>query len=89
MDARDAGPGHLSATVHGVRNDVAADIRDNNDGTYDLTYTPNVAGAYVVDVKWDGQHVNGSPYKTTVQDIPNPESVGKSSFVTPESNGTF
>ena len=75
MDARDAGPGHLSATVHGVRNDVVAGVRDNKDGTYDVTYTPQAPGAYVVDVKWDDEHVEGSPYRVTVEDKPHPESV--------------
>ena len=77
VDAREAGPGHLSTTVHGVRNDVVTGIRDNHDGTYDVTYTPQVPGAYVVDVKWDDEHVQGSPYKVTVKDRPHPESVGR------------
>lgn len=79
VDARNAGPGHLSANVHGVYNDVVAGIRDNKNGTYDVTYTPPTAGAYVVDIKWDGDHVEGSPYRVTVENRPQPESVGKSS----------
>uniref|UniRef100_A0A7M5WR27 Actin binding protein n=2 Tax=Clytia hemisphaerica TaxID=252671 RepID=A0A7M5WR27_9CNID len=75
VDARDAGPGHLSATVRGVRNDVVAGIRDNKDGTYDVTYTPDVPGAYAVDVKWDEEHVEGSPFKVTVENKPHPEAV--------------
>jgi len=51
-------------------------IRDNQDGTYDVTYTPQAPGAYVVDVKWDEEHVEGSPYRVTVENKPHPESVG-------------
>lgn len=77
VDARDAGPGHLSATVEGLKHDVVVGIRDNHDGTYTLTYTPPTAGAYVLAIKWDEKHVEGSPFKVTVENRAVPESVRK------------
>ena len=77
VDARTAGPGHLSATVQGLKHDVVVGIRDNKDNTYEVTYTPPTPGAYVMDIKWDEQHVEGSPFKITVQARAEPDSVGK------------
>ena len=80
VDGREAGPGHLSATVQGLKHDVVVGIRDNQDGTYELSYTPPTAGAYVMIVKWNDNHVPGSPFKITVTSRADASSVGKFSY---------
>ena len=38
-------------------------IEDNGNGTIGLSYQPNEAGAHIIDVKYNDEHVQGSPYK--------------------------
>ncbi|DAZ99199.1 TPA: hypothetical protein N0F65_008232 [Lagenidium giganteum] len=45
------------------------DVTDNGDGTYQLTYTPRIAGMYNVRVTWLENDINNSPY--TVGVVPN------------------
>ena len=40
-----------------------ADIVDNQNGTYDLTYTVADPGTYKLDIKLYGQHIKGSPFR--------------------------
>jgi filamin len=57
----DAGPGTLNITSRGPGK---ADVKifDNNDGTYTCEFTPSVPGQYGIDILWDTQHIEGSPY---------------------------
>jgi hypothetical protein len=48
---------------------IVGSVLDNGDGTYVLTYTPQLAGTYNVVIKLKDAHVNNSPYVVTV--IPN------------------
>ncbi|XP_048338278.1 tripartite motif-containing protein 45-like [Sphaerodactylus townsendi] len=42
-------------------------VRDNQDGTYHISYTPEEPGKYKISVFVRGQHVQGSPLTMTVQ----------------------
>jgi len=41
-------------------------ITDNNNGTYSVKYTPQVSGAYFLDITIDGSSIRGSPLVLTV-----------------------
>ncbi|XP_042868221.1 filamin-A-like isoform X2 [Penaeus japonicus] len=44
------------------------EIRDNGDGTYDVTYVPHVEGTMqTADITWGGKPVPGSPFRTRVR----------------------
>lgn len=45
---------------------VVGSVSDNGDGTYVLTYTPQLAGTCNVAIKLKDAHVNNSPYVVTV-----------------------
>ena len=45
---------------------VHAEIDDNNDGSYKVTFTPQHIGKAKLVVSINGQHVKGSPYDVTV-----------------------
>ncbi|XP_065644241.1 filamin-A isoform X1 [Hydra vulgaris] len=63
-----AGPGHLSATFQGENNtNIVVGIRDNNNGTYEVTYTPPSSGKYVLNLYWDDQHIPGSPFNVVAR----------------------
>ena len=51
-----------------VRNDgeTLVKILDNEDGTYQLVFTPNLAGEYQLFVKIQSNQIMGSPFKVTV-----------------------
>nr|WAW84877.1 filamin-like 7 [Halisarca dujardinii] len=57
-----AGPGHLEASVFGPEGTVSLERRDSPEDT-GFTYTPCKAGSYLIDVKWDGFPIAGSPFK--------------------------
>uniref|UniRef100_T2MH46 Filamin-A n=1 Tax=Hydra vulgaris TaxID=6087 RepID=T2MH46_HYDVU len=70
IDTKNAGPGDLSVAVEGPSK---ADIEcvDNHDGTCEVTYIPVEEGKYDVIVKFDNNHVPGSPFHPViVQDEP-------------------
>ena len=60
----DAGPGTLNITARGPGK---ADVKifDNNDGTYTCEFSPSVPGQYHVDILWDDQAIDESPYTLT------------------------
>jgi len=46
---------------------VPADIKDNGDGTYGVTYHPDVPGPHTVDVTLDAQHIKDMPKTVNVR----------------------
>ena len=68
IDAKDAGIGQLSVAVQGVKHDVVVGIREEGDGVYEATYTPQVNGEYILNIRWDKNHVSGSPFKVVIRE---------------------
>ena len=76
VDAREAGQeGELTVFAHGPNQVVEGQITDNGDATYSATFDPPEPGKYMVHVRWDGQHIPGSPFKMKVSNPPMPEKV--------------
>jgi filamin len=50
--------------------DVPAHVHDNNDGTYTVTYTPEVSGDYKADVTYEGQSIKDCPRDLKIQAAP-------------------
>lgn len=42
-------------------------IVDNRDGTISLKYEPKKDGNYEMQIKYNEEHINGSPYKFVVE----------------------
>ncbi|XP_061523356.1 filamin-C isoform X3 [Phycodurus eques] len=40
-----------------------ANIRDNRDGTYTVSYVPDMAGRYTITIKYGGDEIPSSPYR--------------------------
>nr|XP_020655560.1 filamin-B isoform X4 [Pogona vitticeps] len=67
VDARDAGQGLLSVDVTDQDGKPKkANIHDNNDGTYAVTYIPDKTGRYSVGIKYGGDDIPLSPYRVRV-----------------------
>lgn len=67
INSRDAGEGGLSLSLIGPSQaDMHCD--DHQDGTATLTFTPDVAGEYKLDVKFGGEDVPGSVFSLPVID---------------------
>ena len=56
----------VEATLVGNDGETPVKILDNDDGTYQLLFTPNLAGEYQLFVKIHGIQIMGSPFKVTV-----------------------
>ncbi|XP_068442134.1 filamin-C-like isoform X3 [Clinocottus analis] len=63
---KDAGEGGLSLAVEGPSK-AEISCKDNKDGTCTVSYLPTVPGDYNIIVKFDDEHIAGSPFtaKTT------------------------
>ncbi|XP_073773215.1 filamin-B isoform X1 [Danio rerio] len=64
IDAKDAGEGQLS--VHITDQDgklKKANIQDNRDGTYRVSYVPDKVGRYTIVIKYGGDEIPTSPYR--------------------------
>lgn len=58
MDTRDAGQGNVTCHIRSANgNDLDIDIEDNNDGTFNIFYTPHNPGSYTIKIKFGGQDV--------------------------------
>lgn len=42
-------------------------LQDNFDGTYSMFYKPTFAGTYLINIRIDDIHVNGSPFTVMVR----------------------
>ncbi|XP_077449768.1 filamin-C-like isoform X3 [Stigmatopora argus] len=68
---KDAGEGGLSLAVEGPSK-AEISCKDNKDGTCTVSYLPTAPGDYIVIVKFDDEHIGGSPFaaKITGDDPP-------------------
>lgn len=58
VDTRDAGQGNVTCHIRSANgNDLDIDIEDNNDGTFNIFYTPHNPGSYTIKIKFGGQDV--------------------------------
>lgn len=58
VDTRDAGQGNVTCHIRSANgNDLDIDIEDNNDGLFNIFYTPHNPGNYTIKIKFGGQDV--------------------------------
>ncbi|XP_076861287.1 filamin-C isoform X11 [Brachyhypopomus gauderio] len=64
IDARDAGEGLLTVQILDPEGKPKkANIRDNRDGTYTVSYVPDMAGRYTITIKYGGDEIPYSPFR--------------------------
>ncbi|NXN99627.1 FLNA protein, partial [Rhinopomastus cyanomelas] len=64
IDAKDAGEGLLAVQITDPEGKPKkALIRDNEDGTYTVSYVPDTAGRYTILIKYGGDEIPYSPYR--------------------------
>jgi filamin len=67
VDTHEAGPGAVTCRIRSaLGNDLDIDIVDNEDGTFNLFYTPHNPGNYVIKIKFGGQDIPGGDLVVTV-----------------------
>lgn len=78
VDGSKAGKARLGVDIATEKGPIpkAPEVRDNGDGTYDVTYIPHSEGAMqTTNVTWGGRPVPGSPYRTRVKPTVEPNKV--------------
>ncbi|XP_070610613.1 filamin-C isoform X3 [Erythrolamprus reginae] len=64
IDARDAGEGLLTVQILDPEGKPKkANIRDNRDGTYTVSYVPDMTGRYTITIKYGGDEIPYSPFR--------------------------
>ncbi|KAM4039066.1 filamin-C isoform 3-T3 [Anomaloglossus baeobatrachus] len=64
IDARDAGEGLLTVQILDPEGKPKkANIRGNGDGTYTVSYVPDMAGRYTITIKYGGDEIPFSPFR--------------------------
>lgn len=66
IDTRRAGPGELTAFCMGPSKASYCELKDNHDGTFVLKVKAQETGRHVLQIKYGGEHVNGSPFQLKV-----------------------
>ncbi|TRY66792.1 hypothetical protein DNTS_009583 [Danionella cerebrum] len=67
IDAREAGQGQLSVQITDQDGKLKkASIHDNGNGTYKVSYVPDVVGRYTIVIKYGGDEISTSPYRVRV-----------------------
>lgn len=62
---REAGHGSLAISVEGPSK-AAVDFRDRKDGSCQINYTVEEPGEYNVGIRFNDEHIPGSPYKVCI-----------------------
>ncbi|XP_071086501.1 filamin-B-like [Haliotis cracherodii] len=75
IDTRKAGPGELTAFCSGPNKVAYCDLEDNRDGTFRLLVKAQEPGRHVLQVKYGGEHVLGSPFVFRVSAQPDASKV--------------
>ncbi|XP_021916471.1 filamin-A isoform X2 [Zootermopsis nevadensis] len=76
VDATKSGKAALGVNIQTDRGTLAPEVRDNGDGTYDVTYVPPSEGSSVkAKITWDGKDIPNSPYQLKVRPRVEPDQV--------------
>ncbi|KAL8600676.1 hypothetical protein ACOMHN_006742 [Nucella lapillus] len=75
IDTRKAGPGELTAYCVGPSKVAHCELEDHHDGTFRLIVRPQESGRHVLQVKYGGDHVLGSPFDFKVSAQPDASKV--------------
>ncbi|KAL8594779.1 hypothetical protein ACOMHN_047497 [Nucella lapillus] len=75
IDTRKAGPGELTAQCMGPSRAAVCQLEDLRDGTFRLTVRPQEGGDQVLQVRYGGEHVRGSPFSFKVGSLPDASKV--------------
>ena len=57
-----AGPGEVSVKVEGPNGSVPADVKENGQNVFDITYIPKDTGKHMITVLWRDDPIPGSPF---------------------------
>jgi len=60
---RKEGGDPFTVKIKGPNGDVKPNVKDNNDGTYLVTYNPDVPGDHTINVDLDGKPIKNSPFR--------------------------
>ncbi|XP_006811450.2 filamin-C-like [Saccoglossus kowalevskii] len=74
VETKGAGTGGLGLAVEGP-SEAKMTCKDNKDGTCSVEYWPTKPGDYEIQIKFADQHIPGSPFHSTIEDIVDPTKV--------------
>lgn len=75
IDTKNAGPGELTAHCMGPNKVAYCDLIDQFNGTFKLTIKTQEAGRHILQVKYSGEHIPGSPFEIKVLGAPDASKV--------------
>ncbi len=70
IDTHNAGPGELTAYCQGIHKSAFCRLSDHRDGIFTLFIKPEEIGKHLLTIKYNGEHVPGSPYTVRVSGPP-------------------
>ncbi|XP_041356367.1 filamin-A-like [Gigantopelta aegis] len=75
VDASAAGSGELTATCVGHSQGARCEVKENNTGHYVIKIYPTEPEKHLLQIRFDDQHVPGSPFVLRIGEPPNPNEV--------------
>ncbi|XP_067668452.1 filamin-A-like isoform X2 [Haliotis asinina] len=75
VNTKEAGPGEITATCTGTRQSLNCDVMDDGSGLSTVRLTPVEAEKHLLQIRYDGATVPGSPFVLRIGEPPNPAKV--------------
>lgn len=75
IDTRRAGPGELTAHCMGPQKVAFCEFYDHKDGTFTLYVKPQEPGKHLLQIKYNDEHVPGSPFIVRISGPPDASKV--------------
>jgi filamin len=66
LSGNSSGPSDFDINISGPKPVDGPIVKDNKDGTFDVTYTPTAPGRYVVSIQLKGQPISNGPFTVNV-----------------------
>ena len=73
-NSKEAGKATPEITPRGPSANYTPEVKDNNDGTYEVKFTPWEVGPHKVDILFGKEHIKGSPLSMNVKAAPDAQS---------------
>lgn len=75
IDTRKAGSGELAVQCSGPHKVAHCELYDHEDGTFTLFIKPQESGKHLLNVKFGGEHIAGSPFNLRIAGAPDASKV--------------
>ncbi|GAB1610636.1 filamin-A-like [Argonauta hians] len=75
VDTTAAGQGDLTAICRSIEGPIQCDVFNTSKGIYKIQSSPDIPGCYILEIRFDHEHIPGSPFNMLVGEPPDAKEV--------------